>query len=201
VGTNYESRENMGMRKSSRLGVLFVVGILVASPVFGQGKQPQVLRRPPAVAVAGADTAKPKPLDDSGASYILDGLPVFLALHHDTEVGTNKPVDVFMLVIEMQVMNSDGNLEPVGLQIHNYYTRYAQDPKNAFNPYNAHDCKRWFYLQNRAMKMRNPKLETWPYIELVTAVGARVIQTNEDGQVWWSDDIQCWGSADRFPPF
>ncbi len=27
-----------------------------------------------------------------------------------------------MFVIELQVMNSDGNLEPVGLQIHNYYT-------------------------------------------------------------------------------
>ncbi len=51
------------------------------------------------------------------------------------------------------------------------------------------------------MKNRNPKLGTWPYIELVTAVGARVIQTNEDGQVFWSDDIQCWGSSDRFPPF
>jgi len=189
------------MRKSSRLGLLVMAGILAASPVFGQGKQPRVLRRPPAVAEVGTDTAQPKVPDGSGASCILDGLPMLLSLHHDTEVGTNKQVDVFMLVIEMQVMNSDGNLEPVGLQIHNYYTRYAQDPKNAFNPYNARDCVKWFYLQNHAMKMRNPKLGTWPYIELATAVGARVIQTNEDGQVWWSDDIQCWGSSDRFPPF
>jgi|GraSoi2013_100cm_1033763.scaffolds.fasta_scaffold121265_2 hypothetical protein len=189
------------MRKITRLGVLFIVGILVASPVFGQGKQPQVVRRPPAVAVAGTETAQPKTPDGSGASYILDGLPMLLALHHDTEVGTNKPVDVYMLVIEMQVMNSDGNFEPVGLQIHNYYTRFVQDPRNAFNPYDARDCRTWFYLQNRAMKNRNPKLGTWPYIELVTAVGARVIQTNEDGQVFWSDDIQCWGSSDRFPPF
>ncbi len=84
------------MRKITRLGVLFIVGILVASPVFGQGKQPQVVRRPPAVAVAGTETAQPKTPDGSGASYILDGLPMLLALHHDTEVGTNKPVDVYM---------------------------------------------------------------------------------------------------------
>src|SRR5260221_1386005 len=169
------------MSKISRLGLLFIVAILVASPVFGQGKQPKVLRRPPAVAEAGTDTAKPKTPDGSGASYVLDGLPMLLALHHDTEVGTNKPVDVFMLVIDIQIMHSDGNLEPVGLQIHNYYTRYVQDPKNAFNPNDAHDCRRWFYLQNRSMKMRNPKLETGPCIEMLTAEGARPIQTNDAG--------------------
>ncbi len=190
------------MKKANRLGLLVVVGILLASPVFGQGKQPKILRRPPAVAEAGTDTAQPKPQDDSGASYILDGMPVFLALHHDTEVGTNKPVDVYMMVIEMQIMNSDGNLEPVGLQIHNYYTRYVQDLRNALNRYDARDCRTWFYLQNHALKKRKSAAKgTWLYIEMVTAVGARVIQTNEDGQVWWSDDVQCWGSSDRFPPF
>src|SRR6266851_6147407 len=122
------------MRKTSRLGVLFVVGILLASPIFGQTKQVQQQRRPAANAPA-SDVAPYKAQDGSGASYILDGLPMLLALHHDTEVGTNKPVDVYMLVIEMQVMNSDGNFEPVGLQIHNYYTRFVQDPRNAFNPY------------------------------------------------------------------
>jgi len=182
------------------MGLLIMVGMLVASPVFGQTKQIQTQRRPAANAPA-SDVAPYKAQDGSGASYILDGLPMLLALHHDTEVGTNKPVDVYMFVIEMQIMNSDGNLEPVGLQIHNYYTRFVQDPRNAFSPYDARDCRIWFYLQNRAMKNRNPKLGTWPYIELVTAVGARVIQTNEDGQVWWSDDILCWGSSDRFPPF
>lgn len=189
------------MKKVSRLGLAVVVGTLLASPVVGQSKQSKVLRRPAAVAEAGKNTAQPKTPDGSGASYILDGLPMLLALHHDTEVGTNKPVDVFELVIEMQIMNSDGNFEPVGLQIHNYYTRYVQDPINAFNPHDARDCAKWFYLQNHAMKIRNPKLGTWPYLELVTAVGARVIQTNEHGQVWWSDDIQCWGASDRFPPF
>jgi hypothetical protein len=38
-------------------------------------------------------------------------------------------------------------------------------------------------------------------VEFVTAVGARVVQTNEDAAVWYSDDIECWGSSDRFPPF
>ena len=45
-------------------------------------------------------------------------MPMLLELHHDTEAGTNKPIDVYMFVIEMQVMNSDGNFEPMGLQIH-----------------------------------------------------------------------------------
>src|SRR5260221_13200291 len=98
------------MSKISRLGLLFIVAILVASPVFGQGKQPKVLRRPPAVAEAGKDTAKPKTPNGSGASYVLNGLPMYLALHHDTEFGTNKPVDIFMLLIEIQIMNSDGKI-------------------------------------------------------------------------------------------
>ena len=188
------------MRKTSRLGVLFVVGILLASPIFGQTKQVQQQRRPAANAPA-SDVAPYKAQDGSGASYILDGLPMLLALHHDTEVGTNKPVDVYMFVIEMQIMNSDGNLEPVGLQIHNYYTRWTQDLKTVFNPHNARDCRIWNGLQTRAMKNRNPKIKTWPYVELVTAVDARVLQTNEDGAVWYSDDIECWGSTDRFSPF
>jgi hypothetical protein len=182
------------------MGLLITVGMLVASPIFGQTKQVQQQRRPAANAPA-SDVAPYKAQDGSGASYILDGLPMLLTLHHDTEVGTNKPVDVYMFVIEMQIMNSDGNLEPVGLQIHNYYTRWPQDLRTVMNPHNARDCRIWNGLQTRAMKNRNPKIKTWPYVELVTAVGARVLQTNEDGAVWWSDDIECWGSTDRFSPF
>jgi hypothetical protein len=190
------------MKKTSRVVLLIVAGMLAAVPVFGQGKQVRTQRRPPAVIPAGTDAAQPKTPDGSGASYILDGWPVLLSLHHDTEVGTNKPVDVYVLVIELQIMNSDGNLEPEGLQIFNYYTRYVQDPKNAFNPNDARDCRTWFYLQNHALKQRKSQAKgTWPYIELTTLVGARTVQTNEDGQVYWSDDIQCWGSSDRFPPF
>ena len=188
------------MSKTSRLGLLVMVGILVVSPVFGQTKQMQTQRRPAANAPA-SDVAPYKAQDGSGASYILDGRPVLLTLHHDTEVGTNNLVDVWQFVIELQVMNSDGNLEPEGLQISNLYTRYPRDRKNDINPHNAYDCKLWAGLQTTAMQKRNPKLKTWPYVEFVTAVGARVVQTNEDGAVWYSDDIECWGSSDRFPPF
>ena len=188
------------MNEIRRMGLLIVVGMLAISPIFGQTKQVQQQRRPAANAPA-SDVAPYKAQDGSGASYILDGLPLLLELHHDTEVGTNKPVDVYMFVIEMQIMNSDGNLEPIGLQIHNYYTRWPQDLRTVFNPHNARDCRIWNGLQTRAMKNRNPKIKTWPYVELVTTVDARVLQTNEDGAVWYSDDIECWGSTDRFSPF
>jgi hypothetical protein len=188
------------MGRASRWGLL-VLGMLVASPMFGQGKPAQTQRRPAVNAVASVAGAPGKKLDGDGSYYILNGLPVLLTLHHDTEVGTNKPVDVYVFVIEMQIMNSDGDLEPEGLQIFNYYTAHAQDPRGDVNPYNARDCKKWNGVQTRAMKNRNPKIKTWPYVELVTSVDARVLQTNEDGAVWWSDDIECWGSTDRFPPF
>ncbi|HEY6303580.1 MAG TPA: hypothetical protein VIX14_10975 [Terriglobales bacterium] len=51
------------------------------------------------------------------------------------------------------------------------------------------------------MQNRDPKSGTWPYIEFVKRVEARIIRTREDGAVYWSDDIECWGSLDRFPPF
>jgi len=38
-------------------------------------------------------------------------------------------------------------------------------------------------------------------VELVTNAEPRVLQTNEDGAVFYSDDIECWGSVDRFSPF
>jgi hypothetical protein len=184
----------------ARLSLLVVLGIFLTAPLFGQSKQPQIQRRPAANAPA-SDVAPVKTPDGSGASYILDGLPMYLTIHHDTVVGTNKPVDVFVLVIEMQVMNSDGNLEPVGLQFFNFFTVGPQRASQDVNPRNGHDCKLWYGLQRDALLHRNPTSKTWPYLEFVTAVGARVVQTNEDGAVWWSDDIECWGSSDRFPPF
>src|ERR1700746_2461028 len=105
------------MNRISRMGLLTMVAMLEISPIFAQTKQIHTQRRPAADAPA-SDVAPYKAQDGSGASYILDGLPMLLELHHDTEVGTNKPVDVYMFVIEMQVMNSDGNFEPVGLQLH-----------------------------------------------------------------------------------
>lgn len=184
------------MRKALRWGT-FTLAMLAAGSVLGQVK-PREMRRPAANVEASA-AAAPAPTYEFFS--ILDGLPLLLELHHDTEVGTNKPINVFMFVIEMQVMNSDGNFEPVGLQIHNFYTQYAQDPANALNPNNARDCRMWNYLVNTALRAHKASSPTWPYVEFTVAQGARIIQTNEDGAVFWSDDIQCWGSADRFPPF
>ena len=188
------------MKKVSKWGLVVFAGMLMAMPVFGQGKKVRIERRPAANTPA-SDKAPAKAADASGASYILDGLPTLFEVHHDTEVGTNKPVEVYLFAIEMQVMNSDGDLEPEGLQIVNLFTRYPRDVQNDINPHNARDCKIWANLQTKAIQNRNPKDKTWPYVEFITAVGARVIQTNEDGAVYWSDDIECWGASDRFPPF
>lgn len=137
----------------------------------------------------------------SGSFFILDGQPMLMELHHDTEVGTNKPIDVYMLVIEMQIMNSDGNYEPVGLQVHNYFTAAPRRPHHDVYSNGARDCRLWTRLVTHDEATRNPESKTWPYIEFVVASDARVIQTNEDGQVWWSDDVECWEARDRFPPF
>ena len=183
--------------KIGTLALTVLLGILTAFPVFGQAKAPQITRRPPAV----ADPAKARPTDDDGSVFILDGVPMLFDVHHDTEVGTGNPIDVDVLVIEMQIMNSDGDLEPVGLQIHNFFTHRAQDIKNDINRHNARDCRTWANLASRALRHRDPNSKTWPYIEMVTNRNARVVNTNEDGQVWYSDDVECWGSSDRFSPF
>jgi hypothetical protein len=138
---------------------------------------------------------------ENGPVYILNGLPMLLAVRHDTEAGSNRPVDVYEFVIEMQVMNSDGDLEPVGLQIHNYFTVKPQDPKNDFNRHNARDCRLWNGLIVKAIQSRDPRSKTWPYVAFVTNSDARTLETNEHGQVFWSDDVECWGSSDRFAPF
>ncbi len=88
----------------------------------------QHTRRPAEKPDAAATPQTPPPAPNGEFSSILDGLPILLELHHDTEVGTNKPIDVYMFVIELQIVNSDGDLEPVGLQIHNFYTAQAQQP-------------------------------------------------------------------------
>lgn len=178
--------------------VLSIVLVGLLSSTFAQEKKQPETRHPAINAEASPRTA-PKP--DGDFFSIANGLPMLLELHHDTEVGTGNPIDVYMFVIEMQVMNSDGNFEPVGLQIHHYYTAKAVDPNHAFNPHNARDCKVWNSIINYELSRHTSKSVTWPYVQFITAQGARVIQTNEDGAVWWSDDIECWGSKDRFPPF
>ena len=177
---------------------LFAGALLTSAIAVAQAKTPKETRRPATNAAASPATA-PAP---SGEFWsILDGLPMLLEIHHDTEVGTNKPIDVYMFVIEMQVMNSDGNFEPVGLQFHNFYTVHAQNWNYDVNQHTAHDCKVWNGLITKALLKHKPTDPTWPYIEFTVAEGARIIQTNEDGAVFWNDDIQCWGSSDRFPPF
>lgn len=177
-----------------------LLALLITGSVFAQTKPVRHQRRPAALPEASALAFDPKQPTYEYFS-ILDGTPMGLALHHDTEVGTNRPVDVYVYPIELQVLNSDGALEPVGLIIDHFYTAKAVAPLTAPNPNNARDCKTWNTLVTNEEKNQNPKSPTWSYVEFTVAQGARVIQTNEDGQVFWSDDIECWGSRDRFPPF
>jgi hypothetical protein len=196
----FKGSRRRGMKKRAQAVLILLAGILVASPAFAQPQKLKQERRPALSAATTASTTTP-PAPDGFYWSILNGLPVLLAVHHDTEVGTGKPVDVYQFVIEMQVMNSDGNLEPVGLQIFNFFTVKAQDPLNAINPHNAHDCKVWTNLTLGALKNHKKTSPTWPYLQFRTAEGARMVQTNEDGPVFWSDDVECWGTRDRFPPF
>jgi hypothetical protein len=171
--------------------------VFAASAAFAQNKPSQELRRP----AAGSNAQQSQPQDSDGSVFFQNGLPMLFKVHHDTEVDTGRAVDVDELVVELQVMNSDGNPEPVGLQIHDYFTAQAQDPKNAFNKHTAHDCHTWNNLIVQALRDHKKIDKTWPYLEFIITNPARTIQTNEHGRVFWSDDIQCWGSMDRFPPF
>lgn len=185
------------MMRRFALRCFIALGMLIAS-VSAQTRKAQETRRP-AVNAPASTTSTPAP---SGEYFsILDGTPVLLELHHDTEVGTNRPIDVYKFVIELQVMNSDGDLEPVGLQIFNYYTAIPLDPSNDIYAHAARDCNTWNKIVLRDIQQRKANSKTWPYIEFTVAQGARVLQTNEDGAVWWSDDVECWESSDRFPPF
>jgi hypothetical protein len=184
--------------KKRNIGAV-VLGLFLVAAAIAQPKKLQPQRRPartPAVPLTS-----PQPVPDYEYSSILDGTPKGLYLHHDTEVGTGNPIDVYMFAIELQVLNSDGDLEPEGLIIDNFYTAKPQQPLEAPNPYNAHDCRIWSGLVLDEIKNQPLQSPTWSYVEFTVAQGARVVQTNEDGQVWWSDDIECWGSRDRFPPF
>jgi len=177
--------------------VLFA--LLLVSVANAAAKKPQHQRRP--AKLSSAPLASPQAAPNYEYFSILNGTPMGLYLHHDTEVGTGNPIDVYMFAIELQVMNSDGNLEPEGLIIDNFYTAKPQQPLQAMNPYNAHDCRIWNGIVLDEIKNQPIQSPTWSYVQFNVAQGARVVQTNEDGQVWWSDDIECWGSKDRFPPF
>jgi hypothetical protein len=189
------------MKKAASWVVIILIGMFLTSSAFAQDKEEKTSRRPPSD--ARPQTQRPN-TGGQGPWWILDGMPMLYARHHDTEVGTNNPVDVDELVIEMQVMNSDGNLEPVGLQIHNFFTAHPQDAKNDFNTHNGRDCHDWSGLISNALRKKKnhpTSSRTWPYIEFIVEIDARILQTNEDGAVFYADDIECWGAMDRFPPF
>lgn len=186
------------MTKSISSFATFALVLLTVAAVSAQTKQTRHEKRPAATA---AVPTSPQPAPNYEYFSILDGTPMGMWLHHDTEAGTGKPVDVYMFAIELQVLNSDGDLEPEGLILDNFYTANPVDPTRALNPHNARDCKIWNQLVLNQIATRNPGDPTWPYVEFTTAQGARTLETNEDGRVWWSDDIECWGSQDRFPPF
>jgi hypothetical protein len=188
-----------------RFIALFFAVVLAASVLansaLAQTRQVRTERRPPASPDPAESQSTPPKQPDYQYFSILDGLPVLFELHHDTEVGTNRPVDVYVFVIQLQVMNSDGNAEPIGLNIFNFFTAKPQNPDTAPNPHNPKDCRTWNKLINQEIATRSQSSATWPYVEFTVAQGARRLQTNEDGQVFWSDDVECWGSQDRFPPF
>jgi hypothetical protein len=178
---------------------LLALIVILSSSSFAQDAKAKVRHESRPAATAQTPASPKQPTYEYFS--ILDGTPQGLELHHDTEVGTGTPIDVYMFPIELQVLNSDGNFEPEGLIIDNFYTAKAVNPLTAPNPHNARDCKIWNSLVLNEMKGRDQNSPTWSYVEFTVALGARVIQTNEDGAVWWSDDIECWGSRDRFPPF
>lgn len=182
-----------------RVFILAFAGLLATSAV-AQVKNARQERRPANSSKNLAQAIEPQAQPPYDYFSILDGTPMLMTLHHDTLVGTNQPIDVYQYVIELQVMNSDGNLEPEGLDIFNFFTAKAVSPDTAPNPKTAGDCVKWNNIINQEIKTR-PNVAVWPYVEFTVAEGARMIQTNEDGLVWWSDDIQCWGSEDRFSPF
>ncbi len=143
------------MGKSRQSDLLVMVGMLVSGTVLGQGKQMQIRRQPLPHAPA-SDAAAQSVLRGTPARDVLNGVPIQLEVHHDTEVRTHKPVDVYALTIAQQTMNSDPDWKPVGLPVISY-TRYAQEPQRDANPHNGHDCKVWFRLQTSAVQNRDPK--------------------------------------------
>jgi len=187
----------MVMVKKEVNSILFcLLALLATGPVFAQIRHE---RRP----AAAPEMILPAEQKQPTYQYfsILDGTPMGLTLHHDTVAGTGQALDVYVYPIELQVLNSDGNFEPEGLIIDNFYTAKAINPLTAPNPNNARDCKFWNSLVLKEVSLQPPISPTWSYVEFTVAQGARVVQTNEDGQVYWSDDIECWGARDRVPPF
>jgi len=104
-------------------------------------------------------------------------------------------------VIEMQIMNSDGNLEPVGPADSQLLHEVAPRPEKPFsiriNARDLQDLERPADEGDAEIAIR--RLRRWPYVELVTAVDARVPpDERRRGGVVIATTIECWGSTDRF---
>ena len=184
------------MKRTTGLSVVVLLSLLGAVSAVSQEKKIREERRP----AVNAEATSPKQPTYEYFS-ILNGTPQGMELHHDTIVGSGQPIDVVASSIELQVFNSDGDSEPEGLIITHFYTAKPVHPEQAPNPHDARDCAIWNTLVLDEIKNRDSQSPTWSYVEFTVAQGARIIQTNEDGAVYWSDDIECWGARDRFPPF
>jgi hypothetical protein len=113
---------------------------------------------------------------------------------------------LFLLAIPVPLAgqdNQDRKANPLGnpwvFSSGNYITAKPQDrkPKN----HDARDCKIWYRAVQASAPEYDGNTKVYPYLEFITKKGARIVQTNEDGPVLFSDDVECWKSGDRFPPF
>jgi hypothetical protein len=85
------------------------------------------------------------------------------------------------MVIELQVMNSDGNPEPEGLQLWKYITAKPQDHKHKND--DARDCRIWYQAVRASAPENDGKTKVYPYLEFIIKKDARTVQTKEDGAV------------------
>jgi len=140
-----------------QLAALTLTAVLLSMAAFAQTPPPS-RRRP-----AKVDEGAPPPAPDTQYYSILTGQPKGLVQHHDHKKGTNKPLIVDVLTLEVQVMNSDGYFEPIGLQILNFYTAKPQDAENDIYPFGAHDCRIWAYKVAEEENLPQPVMGTWSY--------------------------------------
>ena len=81
-----------------------------------------------------------------------------------------------------------------------FYTAKPQDAENDIYPFGAHDCRIWAYRVAEEENLPQPVMGTWSYGKLIVKENA-VLSKRSGRPGWWSDDVECWGVRDRFPPF
>ena len=87
------------MKKGIRLASAVFLGALSVSSLSGQARQLQVTRRPPAV----PDAQQSQKREWDGPVFVLDGMPMLMQLHHDTEAAAGRWTPI--CCDEMQIMN------------------------------------------------------------------------------------------------